>query len=359
MFKIYQKYLLINFIKKFVKISIIFFILTTILGILEEINFTKDLKINFLYPILLTLLNAPITLFEIFPFIFLLSTQFLLYDFFNKDELRLFKLNGLTNLNLVKNLFFLSIVIGIFNIFIYYNFASSLKFLYSNIKNELSNDNKYLAMVNESGLWIKDEINNKILIIKSQKIEKNLLSQTLINEFDLNFELIRNIQSEKIDISNNNWIIYNPIITAKNNKSETLEKIILSTNFNESKINNLFSDISTYNILKLLILKKDFNRLGYSSIEIIIHLMNLFTLPFFYGVITVFSAIIMFNYTKKKSFIFQVIFGVMMSVIIYYMNFIFKSLGNNETIPVFLSIFFPLMIIFLLSTIGLVNLNEK
>lgn len=67
----------------------------------------------------------------------------------------------------------------------------------------------------------------------------------------------------------------------------------------------------------------------------------------------------MFNYTKKKSFIFQVIFGVMMSVIIYYMNFIFKSLGNNETIPIFLSIFFPLIIIFLLSTIGLVNLNEK
>ena len=35
------------------------------------------------------------------------------------------------------------------------------KFQYSNIKNSFSKDNKYLAMVTDSGLWIKDEISNK------------------------------------------------------------------------------------------------------------------------------------------------------------------------------------------------------
>jgi lipopolysaccharide export system permease protein len=359
MLKIYQKYLLIGFIKKFLNISIIFFVLINILGILEEINFTKDLGVNFLYPIFLTLLNSPITLFEIFPFIFLLTTQFLLYDLFNKDELRLFKLNGLTNLGIVKNLFLISIFMGIFNISIYYNLASNLKFFYSNIKNDLSTDNKYLAMVNNSGFWIKDEVNNKILIIKSNKIEKNILSKTVINEFDNNFNLLRNIQSEKIDISENNWVIYNPIITVENKKLKTLNKTILSTNFNEDKINNLFSDVTTYNIIKLLNLKKDFDKLGYSSIEIIIHLLTLLSLPIFYGVITTFSANIMFNYTKNKNFIFQIIFGVMLSVLIYYVTFIFKSLGNNGSIPIFLSIFFPLIIIYILSSLGLVNLNEK
>ena len=56
---------------------------------------------------------------------------------------------------------------GIFTVGIFYNFASILKFQYTNIKNEFSNDNKYLAMVTDSGLWIKDEINNSTLIIKS------------------------------------------------------------------------------------------------------------------------------------------------------------------------------------------------
>ena len=89
MFKIYQKYIINNFILKFLTVSIIFFCLVIILGVLDEISFFKNLDANVLYPYFLTILNAPITLFEIFPFIFLLTTQFLFYELFKKQELDL------------------------------------------------------------------------------------------------------------------------------------------------------------------------------------------------------------------------------------------------------------------------------
>ena len=147
----------------------------------------------------MTILNAPITLFEIFPFIILLSTQFLFYSLNKQNELNLFKTNGLTNFNLIKIIFFLSFLIGIFNVVVFYNFASNLKFYYSNIKNTLSYDNKYLAMVTKSGLWIKDEINDKKLIIKSNLIEDNFISKTVINEFDNEFNL-KDYSIRQIDI---------------------------------------------------------------------------------------------------------------------------------------------------------------
>lgn len=359
MFKVYQKYLINNFLIKFLYISIIFFSLIIILSLLEEISFFKDLEINFLYPYFLTLLNAPITLFEIFPFIFLLTTQFLFYDMFKNDELNLLKKNGLTNLKIIKILFYLSVFIGLFNILIFYNVSSLLKFQYSNIKNSFSKDNKYLAMVTDSGLWIKDEIANKKLIIKSTYVKGSFLSDTIINEFNDNFELLRTIQSEKVDVKENNWIIYKPIITNKNISEKKEDNIILTTNFNEEKINNLFSNISTLNLIKLFNLKKEFNKLGYSSDEIEIHLLKLFTMPLFYGILTILSSIIMFNFSKNKSLIFHIVLGILMSVMIYYLNFIFSSLGNNGKLPVYLSIFFPLMIISLISIIGLVNINDK
>ena len=105
MFKIYQKYIIINFLKKFINISLIFLFLIFILSILEEIKFFKDINVSFYYPYFLTFLNVPITLFEIFPFIFLISTQFFFYDLFKKDELNLLK-NGLSNFKLIKILFF-------------------------------------------------------------------------------------------------------------------------------------------------------------------------------------------------------------------------------------------------------------
>ena len=76
MFKIYQIYIISKFLKKFFLISLLFFSLSLILGVFEEISFLKNSNANILLPYLLTFLNAPITLFETFPFIFLLSTQF-------------------------------------------------------------------------------------------------------------------------------------------------------------------------------------------------------------------------------------------------------------------------------------------
>ena len=310
-------------------------------------------------PYFLTFLSAPITLFEIFPFIFLLSTQFLFYNLFKKEELNLLKANGLSNLKIIKTLFLTSLVIGVFAVLIFYNTASKLKFFYTDIKNNFSNDNKYLAVVTDSGLWLKDEIGETTLIIKANYIQDNFLINVIINEFNNNFDLQKTIQSEKIDINNKNWIIYNPTTTNRNISEQTFEQKTLKTNFDKEKINSLFSNISTLNLLELFDLKKDYENLGYSSNEIVIHLLRLSSTPFLYGILTVLSAVIMFNFTRDKSLFFHILLGILMSVIIYYINFMFGSLGNNGKIPIVWSIFLPLLFISIFATIGLIRVNEK
>ena len=216
MFKIYEKYLIKNFLGKFFLISLIFLSLITILSVLEEISFFKDLDTSFLFPYFLTLLGAPITLFEIFPFIFLLSTQFLFYDIFKKDELNLLKSNGLSNLKIIKILFISSMLMGILTVFLYYSLASKLKFYYTDIKNNFSNDNKYLAVVTDSGLWLKDEVDKNTLIVKANYIKDNFLIDVIINKFDDKFNLIDTVQANQVDIIKKNWIIKSAIITKDN-----------------------------------------------------------------------------------------------------------------------------------------------
>lgn len=359
MLKIYQSYLIKKFLSKFFILTCIFFSLIIILGILEEISFFKNSNTSYFYPYFLTLLNSPITLFEIFPFILLLTTQFLLYDLFKNDELILLKINGLSNFKVIKILFFLSLLIGIFNVIIYYNFASKLKFHYSNIKNNHSNDNKYLAMVTENGIWIKDEINGKILITKSSSINGNFLNDVVINEFSDKFDLKRTIKSDRVDILESIWKISQPSITIDNNLQISKDEILFFTNFNSKKINSFFSNISTLNIFELYDLKNDFSKIGYSLQEIDLHLLRLYSMPLIYGLTSILSIIIMFNLTKNKPLIFHVVLGIFLSVIIYYINFIFNSMGNNGKIPVALSVFLPVTILSIISIIGLTKINEK
>ena len=213
-------------------------------------------------------------------------------------------------------------------------------------------------MVTNNGIWIKDELNNKKLIIKSNFLIDNFLTETIINEFDDNFKLLKTIRSKKIDISNNEWIIFEPIITSKNltKKEQTL---LLQTNFNEKKIKNLFSDISALNLIKLLKLRENYNNVGYSPNEITIYLLKTISMPLLYGILTILSSIMIFNLSNNKGLFFQIILGIFISVLIYYVNFIFNSLGNNGKLPSQLAIFFPYLIYSIISIIGLVRINEK
>ena len=357
--KTFHNYLIKLFLKKILISSLIFLSLIFILSVFEEISFFKDSNIDFFFPYLITFLNSPSTLFEIFPFIFLISTQFFFLNLIQKSELEVLKINGLNNLKIIKLLFVTSFILGLLIISFYYTFSSKLKFLYLDLKNSYSNDDKYLAVVTENGLWIKDEIDHRIYIISAQKIENNFLKEVSISEFNKQFDLIQTFLSDKVDVSNMEWIILKPTIS-KNNQNNKLDKNIkIKTHFNLKKINGLFRNLSSLNILELINQKNDYKSLGYSTNEIESHLYKIYLFPFFLSIMTVLSAIIMLNTKRNKTITFHIILGIFLSVLIYYLYYLFNLLGQNGKIPILLSTWFPLFILSTLITIGLIRINEK
>ena len=143
--------------------------------------------------------------------------------------------------------------------------SSKLRFIYFDIKNSYSNDDKYLAVIKESGLWIKDEINNRKLIINAEKIDKNFLTNVSIHEFDNNFQLINLIQSEKVDISKYEWNVAKPLIFNNNSSVKLDKEYLIETHFNIEKINSLFRNLSSLDYFQLIKLKNDYASLGNST----------------------------------------------------------------------------------------------
>ena len=359
MFKTYQNYLIILFLKKVINISLIFMALVFILSVFEEISFFKDVKVGFYFPFLLTALNAPSTLFEIFPFIFLISTQLFFLELIDKNELEVLKINGLNNLKIIKILFLSSFLMGLFLLSFYYSLSSKLKFIYLDLKNSYSNDNKYLAVVKETGLWIKDEINQKIYIINANKIEDNYLIEVSINEFNDNFDLIKVIEADKVDITSKQWIIIKPLIVQNNNILEMNENIIISSHFDKEKINSMFENLTSLNILQLIKLNNDYKLLGYSTVEIQSHLHKLYSFPIYLSIMTILASIIMLNIKRNRPIIFHLVLGIFLSVLIYYFYYLFNVIGKNGKIPLMLSVYLPFLILSFFILIGLVRINEK
>ena len=269
------------------------------------------------------------------------------------------KINSMNNFKIIKILFLTSFLMGFILLSFYYGLSSKLKFFYLDLKNSYSNDNKYLAVIKESGLWIKDEINEKIYIINANKIQDNFLNDVSINEFDNNFNLIRIIETEKANISDLEWILNKPLIFKDNKTIVSKDDILITTHFNREKINSLFENLSSLSIPKLLKLNKDYKSLGYSTTEIDSHLHKLYSFPLYLSIMTIFTGITMFNVKRNQSMIFHLVLGIFLSVVIYYFYYIFILLGENGKIPLLISIYMPYLMFSLFILIGLVRINEK
>ncbi len=358
-FKTYQIYLSKVFTLTLLKTFIVFLSLAFILNIFEEVNFFKDLQVSITLPIFLTFLNIPSVIFDIFPFIFLITAQFAFIKLMDQNEITVLKNFGLDNFKIIKILSILSFFIGLTIITIYYNFSSSLKYSYLNLKNSYAKDNKYLAVITENGIWIKDEVKENINIINADRFNNKILYEVDIIQFDKNFNFKNNIISKEIFIDDKTWLIKDAYISNSKGQLTNIKNYKLESNLNYNDVNSLFSNLSSLNIFELNDLRKKYDNINYSSTEVNSAIQKLISFPFYLTIMTILASTIMIKIRHNKSKIFHLIFGILISVIIYYLSFFFEELGKNEQIPIAVSIWVPLIIIMLISTISLIRINEK
>ena len=357
--KKYHTYIIKVFYNNLAVISLVFLSLSFLLNIFEEIKFFEYIEVSIGLPISLTLLNMPTLFFELLPFVFLLTSKFFFIYLYEKNELNILKNNGINNIKLIIILSTITFITGLFVIFFYYTGSSNLKNTYLNLKNKYSNENEYLAVVNENGLWLKEDLGNFTNVINAKTFKDNYIKNVTITNLDKNYNTIETIISEKADIRSKEWQlekvkIYNP----KETNTE-YTKFKYNSSFNGEIISNLFSNLNSLNLLQLHNQIKNYNSLGYSTTDVKVHLNKIYSLPLYLVLMTIIGSIIMLKFKFIKSKFFMLILGVFASVIIYYLNYFSMLFGSNETLPAELSIWLPHVILVLISFLGLIKINEK
>ena len=357
--KKYHSYIIKVYLNNLLAVSIVFLSLSFFLTIFEEIKFFEYIEISIIVPITLTLLNLPTIFFELLPFVFLLSAKFFFIYLYDKNELNILKNNGINNVKVVFILSITSFFIGLIFIFFYYTISSNLKNTYLNLKNKYSSENEYLAVVNENGLWLKEDLTNFVNIINAKTFKNNQLQNITITHLDKNYNTIETIISSKADILVKQWNMQNVKIYNPLEINKEYDNYSYYSSFNGDIISNMFSNHSSLNIFQLHSQIKNYNSIGYSTTDVKSHLNQIYSLPLFLVLMTVIGCLIMLKFQFIRTKFFMIIIGVFVSVIIYYINYFSKLFGSNETLPVELSIWLPHVILVLMCFLGLIKINEK
>ncbi len=359
MFKKYQLYIANIFIRNLIFISLVFLSLSFILNFFEELKFFENYNVGLKYPIFLTFLNSPSILFELFPFIFLISVKFFYISLNEKNELNIFKNHGINNLKILALLSASALLCGAFILLVFYTLSSNLKNHYLNLKNKFSSENEYLAVVNENGLWIKEEMDGYSNIIHAKKFYKNTIENITITQSNLENAEVKIVTAQNGDISDKNWTLNSVVMIENLTENKKFKKIQYNSSFDGEIISNLFSNLNSMNIYQLNLLLSNYSKIGYSTTEVKVHLNRLYSLPIFYLLMTILGLLIMMKLKFINSKFFIIIIGTIVSVFIYYINYFSSLFGSNETIPIIMSIWLPHLILFLFCLLGGVKLNEN
>jgi len=360
-FNIFKKYFFIEYSKIVLNVTLAFLALGIVLNLFEEVNFFKDHAVGFLLPLSLTFLKVPSIIYKLFPFIFLISSIILFLNFVQSEEVIAIKIAGISNFRIIFFPAIISLIFGIIIVTGINTVTSKLTHKYLDIKNEYTQDNDYLAALTENGIWIKDKIEGNTNIIRAKKLSQNDLIDVSIYKFDENNMPQVRIEARKADVSSNEWQLSDAIIYygVTNNLSTYLASHSFVSNFEINSIKNIFSNLDAISFWELNKLKENYKYLGYSTKEIESEFQRALSFPLFLMSMTFLAGAVVMNVKYRGNYLAYVVIAMILSVIIFYLNDFSRALGETEQISLIMSVWTPLIIVLIISSIGMIHVNEK
>ena len=356
-----NKYLSKEFIKIVITVSIVFFCLGFIMNIFEEINFFKDFDITISTPIILSFLFVPSLLNNFFPFVILISGIWFFLKIRKTDELTAMNVSGMSNLSIIIIPSILSIILGIFFVTALNPITSLLVKKYETVKGNYEKEQDYLATVTVNGIWIKERGLEANYMIRASHLEKENLMGVTIYEFDKDNNFTRRIEADSANITSLRWVLKNIKVINSDGitLTEPIENPYYFSMYDIKKIKSLYSNLDTISFWDLEHEIDLLKQRGYSTREMQVKLHRSLAFPFFLLSMVLLSSVFTLETTFKDDNWTYLFLTIASSVLIFFFNDFSAALGKTDKLPIELSVWMPIVIIFVFSFVGIIHANQK
>jgi len=356
------KYLTKNYLKTILVVSFGFACLSIILNLFEEQNFFKDHSYsNIFLPLLMSLLKTPEILYTLFPFVILVSSIFVFLQLMRTNEIIPIKTAGKSNLNIVFIFSIVTFLIGILLVVGATPVTSILTEKYLEIKSSYTKNNDYLAAITNNGIWIKEKKEKSSSLIRAKQLKNDKLIHVSLYQFDEKNNLIARIESENANIKTKKWRLNNVIIyrADDNNSVEKIDKAVYQSAYDARSIKNIYANVNTVSFWKIQDVIKLYKKRGYSTAEYEELFQKSLAFPFFLLSMVFLAAVGIFSTGYKGNFFYYIAFSIFSCVFVYYFNDFSKALGQTGKLPIGVSVWMPILVIFIFSSIGLIRVQQK
>jgi len=364
MLKSINRYIINEYIKSLLVVIAVMLSIILLINLLDEFNFFKSKKdLKFIFFIIFTILKIPNLLINLFPFIVLFGGIVFYLKIYNHNEVISLRVMGYSNIQIILIPALTSFIIGYIIVFLIVPFSSSMLRYYESLRSEY-NETKNLVFVNETGIWILDKNEKEKNIIRIEKISKDfsVVNQITIYNYDSSNNFIKRIDATEGFIKDKNWQLNKVYIISankKNNKENYLNNYNYTSNVNISELKNVYKNTDTTSLLdinkEMMILEDK----GYSTIDLRIRYQKLISFPIYLLAMSILSGLMIINLGKTSNYLKYGSYGVIISVIIYFLNDLSITIAKSGIISVDFSVWIPIFLIILINLVGITQVNAK
>lgn len=364
MLKSINRYIIKEFLKSLLVVLCVMFSIVLLITLLEEFNYFKSKQdLKFITFIIFTFLKIPNLLFNLFPFIVLFSGIVFYLKIYNYNEVISLRVMGYSNIQIILIPALTCFVMGYLLVFLIVPFSSSMLKYYEEIKSEYD-QTKNLVFVNETGIWIIDKNENDKNIIRIDKIDKNFLNikQITIYNYDKDNNFIKRIDANEGIINDTNWQLSKVNIISSYNKKTSenyLNNYTYKSNIKINELKNIYKNTETTSLLdiskEMLILEDK----GYSITDLRIRYQKLISFPIYLLAMSILSGLMIINLGKTSNYLKYGSYGVIISIVIYFLNDLSITIAKSGIISVDFSVWIPIFLIILINLVGITQVNAK
>ena len=222
---------------------------------------------------------------QLLPFIVFITSMKFIIDIRNNKDLLTIKIFGISNFKIFLLISIISFSIGWISLFVLNPITSSMSKYYEKTKASYSKDIDHLVSFNKHGLWIKENLTEGQRIITSSQINKTILKNVTIFNFDKNYNLIEKINSGSANIEKNEWLLEDvTILKEENGIFKKIEErgIKINSIYTFEKITNLYKNFETLSFIDLILDYQNLLDQGYNNIFLKQSFHSMLSMPFSY-----------------------------------------------------------------------------
>ena len=364
MLKSINRYIIKEFLKSLLVVLCVMFSIVLLITLLEEFNYFKSKQdLKFIQFIIFTFLKIPNLLFNLFPFIVLFSGIVFYLKIYNYNEIISLRVMGYSNIQIILIPALTCFIMGYLLVFLIVPITSSMLKYYEEIKSEYD-QTKNLVFVNETGIWIIDKNENDKNIIRIEKIDKNFssINKITIYNYDKDNNFIKRIDAYEGIINDTNWQLSKVNIISSNNKKNSenfFNNYNYKSNIKIKELKNIFKNTETTSLLdinkEMLILDDK----GYSITDLRIRYQKLISFPIYLLAMSILSGLMIINLGKTSNYLKYGSYGVIISILIYFLNDLSITIAKSGIISVDFSVWIPIFLIILINLVGITQVNAK